>query len=131
MLNVLKTNVTFNELRDMCWSGAVNTLERVEEEGKGDALIELLEEYFYETTPTETIINDLLWFEDEWIFEHLGIIEKDEKEDVSCINFNEYQDFTTFCGDHGCFHDCPLSDVSDCEDTFNYWLKRFKERFRG
>lgn len=127
MLDVLKTNVTFNDLMDMCWSGAVNTLERVEEEYKGDALIELLEEYFYETTPTETMINDLLWFEDEWIFEHLGIIEEDDKEDVSCIDFNEYQDFETFCSDHDCFHDCPLTaEVPDCEDTFNYWLKKFR-----
>ena len=126
MMNVLKTNVTFNELREMCWSGAVNTLERVEEEGKCDALIDLLEEYFYETTPTEIMINDLLRFEDEWIFERLGIIDEDEEQDVSCIDFNEYQDFETFCDDHGCFHDCPLTDEPDCKETFNYWLEKFK-----
>ena len=126
MLDVLRTNVTFNNLMDMCWSGAMSTLERVAEEGKGNELIDLLEEYFYETTPTDTMINDLLWFEDEWIFERLGIVDEDEEQDVSCIDFNEYTDFTTFCGDHGCYHDCPLTDETDCEETFNYWLEKFK-----
>lgn len=71
--------VDFYELKENSWSGAIDTLNRIEEEGKEDELMDFLEEYFMET-PTETEVNDLLWFEDEWLFEMLGI-EDEETED--------------------------------------------------
>ena len=55
------------------WSGGKDTLQTIREHNKIDDLEYLLEELFQETTPTETEINDLLWFEDEYIFECLGI----------------------------------------------------------
>lgn len=36
--------------------------------------MEFLEDIFIDdNVPTETQINDLLWFESEWVFEELGI----------------------------------------------------------
>lgn len=62
------------------WSGAVSTLERVEEEGRLDALESILED-LYPDGMTETELNDLLWFEEESVFEWLGIKGEDESEE--------------------------------------------------
>ena len=61
------TLVNFN-----AWSGAVETKETIINEGKADEFDNLIEE-LYPDGLTETTLNDLLWFEDEWIFEMLGI----------------------------------------------------------
>lgn len=39
-----------------------------------------LEDIFYENIPSDTEVNDLLWFEPEMIYESLGITEEDENE---------------------------------------------------
>ena len=71
----IKKEIDFEDLKDICWSGAINTLEKIEEEEKEEELMELLESNF-EEIPTETEINDFLWFEDDFIFEELGIEEE-------------------------------------------------------
>lgn len=54
------------------WSGAVATLERIQRENKVGDLENLLEE-LYQDGLDETQLNDILWFEDEWLFENLGM----------------------------------------------------------
>ena len=54
------------------WSGAVDTLERIQREGKCTELENILEE-LYPDGMTETELNDLLWFEPETVYEWLGI----------------------------------------------------------
>ena len=54
------------------WSGAKETLERIQREGKCAELENVLEE-LYPDGMTETELNDLLWFEPETIYEWLGI----------------------------------------------------------
>ena len=54
------------------WSGAVYTLNRVIEEGKTAELEAVLEE-LYPDGLDETTLNDILWFDDEWVFEVCGI----------------------------------------------------------
>ena len=66
------------------WSGAKETLERIEREGKCEELENVLEE-LYPDGMTETELNDLLWFDSESVYEWLGIrseeqIEKEIKE---------------------------------------------------
>ena len=62
------------------WSGAVSTYERIEEEGKLDALENLLEELYPEGI-SMVGINDILWFEPDWIFEQLGITDEEEEDE--------------------------------------------------
>ena len=69
----VKKEIDFEDLKDMCWSGAVDTLEEIENAEKEEELIELLESTFEDKIPTETEINDFLWFEDDFIFEQLSI----------------------------------------------------------
>ena len=61
------------------WSGAIDTFETIEREGKLDDLEQLLNEIYSEGM-SETQLNDLLWFESDWVFEMLGIKDEEEEE---------------------------------------------------
>lgn len=63
----------FGWLESNCWSGAIDTLNVISTEGKEDEFIDFLEDVFYNEIPTMTELNDFIWFEDEYIFEELGI----------------------------------------------------------
>lgn len=54
------------------WSGAVDTLDRIQGEGKCEELENILED-LYPDGMTETQLNDLLWFDSEQVYEWLGI----------------------------------------------------------
>ena len=54
------------------WSGAKETLERIQREEKCEELENVLEE-LYPDGMTETELNDLLWFDSEQVYEWLGI----------------------------------------------------------
>lgn len=62
------------------WSGAKDTVDDVRRAGKMDELQSLIEEQFAdnETPPTETAINDFVWFEREFIYGRLGLDENGE-----------------------------------------------------
>lgn len=77
----IKNDYGFEDLRDNCWSGAIDTLDRVEEEGKEEELMDLLEEVFEGDIPTLTEVNDYLRFEDDEIFERLEIKEDEGEEE--------------------------------------------------
>jgi hypothetical protein len=59
------------------WSGGEDTQERIIDEGKADEFNSLLDEIFTEGA-TETEVNDYLRFEDDYIFEMLGITDEEE-----------------------------------------------------
>jgi hypothetical protein len=61
------------------WSGAVDTYNAIYNADKLKDLEFLLEELYPEGIE-ETQLNDLLWFESEWLFECLGISEEEEEE---------------------------------------------------
>ena len=74
---------TFNETNLVnfdAWSGAVDTKNRIIEEGKENDFDCLIDE-LYPDGLSETQLNDLLWFEEGWIFENLGITEEEEEEE--------------------------------------------------
>ena len=65
----------FSDLERLCWSGALDTLKEVREQGKEDKLMQVLEMIFADgETPTLTQINDTLWFieDDSFLKEYLG-----------------------------------------------------------
>ena len=69
-MKVYNDNLTLRNFN--AWSGATDTQDRIINEGKADEFDNLIEE-LYPDGLTETTLNDLLWFEDEWIFVFLGI----------------------------------------------------------
>ncbi len=72
---------TFNEinLKEFdAWQGGIETKERILKEGKEEEFDFLIQE-LYPQGLSETQLNDILWFEEEWLFENLGINEDEEE----------------------------------------------------
>ena len=65
-----------NTLREFqAWSGAVGTKNTIIRLGLEEQFEELIDEC-YPNGLTATELNDILWFDSEWIFECLGIEEE-------------------------------------------------------
>lgn len=75
----IKKDMDFGDLMENCWSGALDTLITIEENDKEEELMEFLINEFT-GIPELTEINDLLWFESDFVFETLRISESDEEE---------------------------------------------------
>lgn len=54
------------------WSGAKVTRDRIVNEGKVDLFDDIIEE-LYPDGIDETLLNDILWFDRDWVYESLGI----------------------------------------------------------
>ena len=67
--------ISFEDLD--AWSGAVDTKEKIIDAGKAEEFEALVEELFPNGVDA-TELNDFLWFDDDYIFESLGITEDDE-----------------------------------------------------
>ena len=61
-----------NLLNFEAWSGAVYTKNTIIEHGKADQFEQLIED-IYPDGLSETQLNDILWFDADWIYEILGI----------------------------------------------------------
>jgi len=59
------------------WSGAKQTLQEIREAGKVEDLEMLLED-IYPDGIDDMKLNDILWFDDDWIFENLGMKPEEE-----------------------------------------------------
>ena len=62
------------------WSGAINTYNTIEEAGKLEEFESLIEE-LYPDGIKEVTLNDILWFEPEFILESLGLSEEEDEEE--------------------------------------------------
>jgi hypothetical protein len=65
----------YNETRLIdfqAWSGAIDTKNTIIDNDKADEFDNLIEE-IYPDGLSETQLNDILWFDEEWVFEALGI----------------------------------------------------------
>lgn len=85
------------------WSGGKDTLERIIEEDKEKEFESLVEEQWPDGV-ADTELNDYLWFEDETIFQYLGISDEeaeeeddDDDEETIAKAIADYEDFDSFC----------------------------------
>lgn len=62
------------------WSGAIDTKNTIIEQDKCEEFDSLIDE-LYPDGLSDTQLNDILWFEADWIFDNLGISEDEEDED--------------------------------------------------
>lgn len=72
-IRILEVN-DFQELKDFCWSGALQTLEAIEEKGKEQELMDLINELIAineEQAIDGTKLNDFIWFDTDYIEEML------------------------------------------------------------
>ena len=68
------------------WSGGADTLNRVIDAGKVEELEQMLDELYPEGL-SDTELNDILWFEEDWVYETLGIrTESEIREEIDTLN---------------------------------------------
>lgn len=117
----------FNELADMVWSGAVDTIADIQNANKEDEFMNFLEAVFCDEVPTDTEVNDFIWFERDYIYENLGLTENGElpeKEPEETLNDSIdslilSNDFKAFCDDcDGCICNEICSTMDDCKALF-------------
>lgn len=77
-MQMLVERSTFESLYDHSWSGAIDTLNDIKNAEKEDEFMDYLEMIFLDETPTETEVNDFIWFERETIYADLGLDENGE-----------------------------------------------------
>ena len=117
----------FYELADMVWSGAVDTIVDIQNANKENEFMDFLEMVFCDDVPTDTEVNDFIWFERDYIYENIGLTEngnlpEDEMEEAlnesieSLENEEEFEDFCNDCDTCICNDIC--STVDDCKALF-------------
>ncbi len=78
----VKRELDFDDLQEMVWGQAIDTLDTIYQKGKEDELMEFLSSQFEGgEIPTETQVNDILAYDWEYVFEALGISEDEEDDD--------------------------------------------------
>lgn len=73
----MKITTETNLLNFDAWSEAIETKNTIIKNGKSEEFDALIEELYTEGL-TDTQLNDILWFESDWIFEVLGIKEEED-----------------------------------------------------
>ena len=77
----VKNDLDFNDLENECWE-CDSVLDAISENNREEEFMDLLEEQFGGDIPTMTEVNDFIRFEDDFIFDALGIrIDDDEEEE--------------------------------------------------
>lgn len=75
----IQKELDFYDLLEECWSGAINTLETIENNNKEEEFMDLLNEMDMSTL---TEINDFLRFDETYIYDCLGIDTEDDEEEA-------------------------------------------------
>lgn len=117
----------FYALADMVWSGAMDTIADIQNANKEDEFMNFLEAVFCDEVPTDTAVNDFIWFERDYIYENIGLT-KDGKlyddEMIETLNGSikklELEDnFEEFCGDcEECICNEICRSLDDCKALF-------------
>ena len=119
----------FYELADMVWSGAVDTITDIQNANKENEFMDFIEMVFCDDVPTDTEVNDFIWFERDYIYENIGLTEDGElpnDEDEMAENLNNSiesleteDDFEDFCDDcDECIFNDICSTLDDCKALF-------------
>ncbi len=77
---IIEKEINSEYLRESSWGGAEQTMQQILKEWKGDQLMFLLEKTF-KGRANASEINNFLWFERDYIFECLGISDREEEEE--------------------------------------------------
>ena len=76
-MKIIKEIDSFNDLMKNSWSGAIDTLQDIAKANLEEKFMENLENiYFLGETPTDTELNDFIWFERDTIYSDLGLNKK-------------------------------------------------------
>ena len=78
----IKQDMDFRDLENNCWGQAVDILKEISDADKEDALMNYLEEIYYDEIPTLTEINDVLAYDWENVYKDIGIVQWDNFKDL-------------------------------------------------
>ena len=78
----IKQDMDFRDLENNCWGQAVDILKEISDADKEDALMNYLEEIYYDEIPTLTEINDVLAYDWENVYKDIGIVQWNELKDL-------------------------------------------------
>ena len=101
------------------------TLNDITKADREIELMNLMADCFMDETPTETEINDWLWFDRDFIYEHCGLDENGEipldedgiLESLENLNSTEcFEDFCTECDT--CCLNKMCNTLTDCAEMF-------------
>ena len=131
-MEVIKEYGNYYDLKDNSWSGALDTLKDIENADKEEELMQLLEEVFADRTPTETEVNDFLWFERDFIYENVGLNENgelptifDKLDDTYLIDEDDVQNME----ESGLFHE---DFIKECKaDIEKSWKETDPHKHKG
>ena len=84
MIKVAIEKIDWYDYKESAWGGALNTLDEVEKQGREEEAMNILEDCFSEDVlgyiPSETEVNDFIWFNLSDIM-HLYDEDDDEEEE--------------------------------------------------
>lgn len=60
---VVTTRENFYDIMNNAWSGAVDVCKEICAQFRTEEAMQLIEEAFCDSTPTETEVNDFIWFD--------------------------------------------------------------------
>lgn len=69
----------FNEIAEMAWGGAKEVCQEVISQEREDEAMDIIEELFGDCEPSDTTLNDFIWFELGDLM-HLWDSEEDEED---------------------------------------------------
>ena len=122
-MEVTKSIDTFDELFDNSWSGAIDTLKDIQNADKEDELMQHLEEVFFDSTPSETDVNEYLWHDRQYVYEALGLNENGELPTIFDELDEEYlldEDNINDMEESGLFHKDFIKECrEDLEKSYN------------
>ena len=106
------------------WSGGRDTLETLKKYDLYDQVQAAIEEIYCEESPTDTEINDFLWFERDTIAEWLGFSDWDALEygeEAAEDEDEEENAFSAFCDSFAACENCPYREcktMDECRQVF-------------
>ena len=109
------------------WSGGRDTLEVLIEKGLCDTVENILNDIYADEAPTDTEINDTLWFSRDEIAEWCGFssweaLENGEEEKEETEEEEEENNFSRWCNEnYPACQGCPyekLRGLADCEAAY-------------
>ena len=109
------------------WSGGRDTLEVLIEKGLCDTVENILNDIYADEAPTDTEINDTLWFSRDEIAEWCGFssweaLENGEEEEEETEEEESENNFSRWCNEnYPACQGCPyekLRGLADCEAAY-------------
>ena len=109
------------------WSGGRDTLEVLIEKGLCDTVENILNDIYADEAPTDTEINDTLWFSRDEIADWCGFssweaLENGEEEEEETEEEAEENNFSRWCNEnYPACQGCPyekLRGLADCEAAY-------------